>query len=271
MSLKKDVLIAYIPTAGDLKIAHKKKWYRIPANRKIVPRMVKNNSIQLIAFYQPAVFKTDAFAVRYYAKVKGIELVERKKLFPDEPLNEHSNNLYYKINIEKLLRLPKAIKSLRHRRILFITTTVKKFEQAKEINDLFYGTSIEEKLWKALTVNKIRPERQFLESVNNNNFYLDFALFCKKSKIAIECDGDKYHLKEKAVRRDKKRDNLLESKGWNVFRYTTYDITKELNTTVEQIKDIINYYGGVEDTKNSKFVYYPDDDVSASLFKDINY
>ena len=192
-------------------------------------------------------------------------------IFPTEPFNERSNKLYYKINLEKLLRLPNAVKSLRHRRILFITTTVKKFEQAEEINDLFYGTPIEERLWKAFKRNRILAERQFMETIKQKNFNLDFAVFCKKSKIAVECDGDRYHLKEQAVRRDKKRDNLLESKGWNVLRYSTDELTRDLEQTVSQIKETINHYGGVEEPQKSKFIFYPDDDVTNTLFGDVNY
>ena len=83
---KKDVLIALIPSPADLLIAMNQGWYRIPASKKIVPISVKNKTLKLIAFYQPRVFKDQAFAVRFYAPVDDIKIVKRKILFPDEPL-----------------------------------------------------------------------------------------------------------------------------------------------------------------------------------------
>ncbi|MDA3842810.1 MAG: hypothetical protein PF588_00385, partial [Candidatus Kapabacteria bacterium] len=97
---KKDVLIALIPTPADLLTAMNQGWYRIPASKKIVPRSVKNKTLKLIAFYQPRVFKDQAFAVRFYSPVDDIKIVKRKILFPDEPLNEKSDLDYYKIEFK---------------------------------------------------------------------------------------------------------------------------------------------------------------------------
>lgn len=266
-TVNKDVLIAYLPSAEDLKILYKNKWYRIPADIKIVPQMVKNGTIKLIAFYQPRSFEKDAFSVRYYGRVQKIEIKKRKYLFPKEPINEKSENKYYKIRIDKLYRLPQSIKSLRHRRILFITTTFDRFNHADEINELFYESPLEEILWKQFKQGKFYAERQFLETIKDNNFILDFAVFCKERNINVECDGDKYHTKKQDVKKDKKRDNLLESVGWSVLRYTTYDLTQNINGTVRQVKDTINKYGGIENPfDSSKNHYFPKDFDEDTLF-----
>jgi very-short-patch-repair endonuclease len=264
---KKDILIALLPSQTDLGIAARKHWYRIPTASKNVPLMVQNGEVKQIAFYQPKIFHDDAFAVRWYANVKKISVVKRKKLFPNEPENPKSGNMYYKIEIDKLLRLPRAIPSLRHRRILFITSTRSRFDKAQEINDLFIESPLEEKMWREFKKNEIRAERQFLETIKDKNFFLDFAIFCRKSQLAVECDGDTYHNKKEYVQSDKRRDNQLESKGWNVLRYTTDDIIYNLSDTVLQIKETINKYGGEEDiTVDGKYKYYPTDDLSDSLF-----
>ena len=270
MPVKKNILVAYLPNPKDLGILAKHHWYRIPASTKLIPRIVKEDDVRLIAFYQPKIFEKDAFAVRWYGKVKKIDQVRRSKLFPKEPRNEKSDNVYYKIRIEKLLRLPRAIFSQRHRRILFITTTLTRLKDAEEINDLFFESPIEELLWKKLRGSILKPERQYLETVKKRNFYLDFAVFCRNSKLDIECDGDTYHMEENAVRSDKKRDNILESKGWNVLRYTTEDLLYHLDDTVAQIKETVNTYGGVEDPeKKNNFNYLPSEEED-SLFSNFD-
>ena len=264
---KKDILIAYLPSRADLAIAAHKHWYRIPASTTRVPVCVKKEYVRQIAFYQPKIFRDDSFAIRWYANVKKIRMVKRKKLFPDEPDNLKSNEMYYKIEIEQLMRLPKAIPSLRRRRILFINTTLSRFNKAEEINDLFIESPLEEKFWREFRKQEIRAERQYLETISNKNFYLDFAVFCRRSKIAVECDGDTYHNEKDSVQNDKRRDNMLESRGWNVLRYTTDDIVYHLDDSIKQVKDTINKYGGEEDPVDiSKYKYHPTDDLSDSLF-----
>jgi very-short-patch-repair endonuclease len=118
---------------------------------------------------------------------------------------------------------------------------------------------------------KMWPERQFLETIKQHNFYLDFAIFCKKLKLAVECNGDLYHMKDISVRKDKRRDNLLESNSWNVLRYTTYDLTEHLNDSVNQILETVNYYDGEEmPDKKSKYKFYLDKQ-KGSLFDEFHF
>jgi hypothetical protein len=83
----------------------------------------------------------------HYAKVSGIEVSTRQDLFPDEKENYKSKRSYYKISFKKVETLPKPILSRRWRRIVFIQTTHKKFINAVEVNDLFDGSRLEDKLW----------------------------------------------------------------------------------------------------------------------------
>ncbi len=76
--------------------------------------------------------------------------------------------------------------------------------------------------------------------------YLDFALFCRERNIDVECDGDEFHSKIEDVKRDKKRNNLLESLGWAVLRFTTDDIRHNLREVITQTKATVNRYGGLQ-------------------------
>ncbi len=73
------------------------------------------------------------------------------------------------------------------------------------------------------------------------------ALFCRSRNIDLECDGDTYHCKTPDVKRDKKRNNLHENRGWAVLRYTTEEIRQDLPGCMFQIKEAVNRYGDIED------------------------
>jgi very-short-patch-repair endonuclease len=243
-----DTLVALLRDLNDYNIALEQHWYRIPVNSP--PKIVKENRIKYLAFYQTSKFGTDAFIVRWFAKVKKIKIVHRDDLFEKEATNKKSRKIYYKLEFDKLRELPKPIPSLRHRPIIFVETTYKKLLNATEINDLFIESPIEEKMWDAFRKEEINAERQYeviYGKGKNQRYYLDFAMFCKSRNLAVECDGDTYHSELADVKKDKQRDNVLESKGWNILRYTTDDIIYKLNESLLQVKETINNYGGVED------------------------
>jgi len=250
-----DTLIALLRDVNDYNIAHDQHWYRIP--ERSAPRIVEDKRIKYIAFYQTRKFRADAFVVRWYARINKIKIVLRQDLFPNEKINPRTNTIYYKIEFDKLRELKRPIPSKKQRRIIFIPTTFKKFRNAKEINDLFFESPIEERMWEAFRKEEINAERQYeviYGKGKSQRYYLDFAMFCKSRNLAVECDGDTYHSKLEDVKKDKHRDNILESQGWNILRYTTDDIMYKIDNSVMQVKEAINNYGGIE-TPKGEFQY----------------
>lgn len=245
-SIKKNFLIAILKSPSDFLIAKEKHWYRIPCNTKLVPKIVKDGTIEYIAFYFTNSFNELSKLIIYYAKVTNVSIVRRIDLFPELTSDPRKFQQYYKIEISTLKKIKEPIVSPSQRRILFISTSKEHFENAKEINDLYFESPIEEKFWKFLKKDKIQAERQYYVKYDNHNFILDFAIFCQNGKVNIECDGDTYHLKELDVKNDKKRDNILSSNGWSVLRYTTDDIIDENNfsNTIQNVYETINHYGG---------------------------
>ena len=253
----KDVLIAILNNKSDYYIASTEHWYRIPLGKKTTPLNVKDGSVKLIALYQTKIFNEEAFMLKWFGEVKRITVAKRKELLPGDFDKTKSEREYYKIEFDKLQEIPQPIESKRHRRILFICTTYDKLKYAKEINDLFLESPLEEKMWKVLKSEKISAERQYdIRSKKNQTFILDFALFCKERNLGIECDGDTYHTEKEDVKKDKRRDNILGSIGWNIFHYTTDDIVNKMNFTMGQIKETVNKYGGLEDINNLSNYYY---------------
>ncbi|ROL62127.1 DUF559 domain-containing protein [Bacteroidetes/Chlorobi group bacterium ChocPot_Mid] len=253
---KKDVLVALLKDKNDYYYADVEHWYRIPAKSKRVPLIVKEKKVKIIAFYFPKTFGLYAHTIRYYANVKNISLVKRDALVLDEKKHPRSDEEYYKIEIDKLTELKPPIESLRKRRLLFISTTQNHLFKAKEINDLYYESPLEEKLWDEFKKLSINAERQWEIILDKRTFYTDFALFCKARNIAIECDGDTYHMKDENVEKDKHRDNLLYNAGWDVRRFTSKNLNEELEQSVGLIKEAVNKYGGLEKANDPRDFEY---------------
>ena len=257
--MKRDFLIALMNNKRDFKIAQEQHWYRIPVRTKQTPKSVIDKSLRHIAFYHTKEFGQNACCIRWHGEVKNISIVKRKELLPELPNDPKAEHEYYKIQFGELQARVQPIISRRPRRILFIPTTMLHFEHAHEINEVFYESPLEEEFWKALRGENIEAERQYLFDEGKKRFCLDFALFCKSRNIDVECDGDKFHLDEKDVKRDKKRNNVLESFGWSVLRFTTEGILKNLDEAIRQIKKTINHLGGLQDIGDPKVFRYLDD------------
>jgi very-short-patch-repair endonuclease len=259
---ERDFLVALMNNKRDFKIAQEQCWYRIPVITRHVPKSVVHKSLKHIAFYHTKEFGEDAYSIRWYGEVQDITVVKRKELLPEIPNDPKANEEYYKIQFGQLRPRTVPIISRRPRRILFIPTTLWHFQQAKEINDVFYKSLLEEQFWSALRDEKIDAERQYLVNADAQTFLLDFALFCRLRNIDVECDGDEFHLEEEHVKRDKKRNNVLESFGWSVLRFTTDEIRKNLKEVVNRVKRTINQLGGLRDIVNQEVFRYLDDGSS---------
>jgi len=258
-AMNRDFLIALMNNKRDFKIAQEQRWYRIPVKTKQTPKCVTGKSLQHIAFYHTKEFDQNAHSIRWHGEVKNISIVKRKELLPETPHDQKAEHDYYKIEFGELQALPEPIISRRPRRILFIPTTLSHFQRTREINEVFYESPLEEDFWKVLRDEKIDAERQYLFEAERKKFCLDFALFCKLRNIDVECDGDNFHLEANAVKRDKQRNNILESFGWSVLRFTTEDIQKHLSEAIKQIKQTANQLGGLQEIFDQKVFRYFDD------------
>ena len=241
----KNVLVAIVPRKKDWEIIKTQHWYRIPV--KSAPAII--NQVKFLAFYQPKVFAKDKWSVNYYAEVKNFEIVKRIELLPDEPKHVRSENEYYKITISELKKLPRPIPSRRWRRITFIPTTYNRLFEAKEINDLYCTTPIEEKMYRSLQKEKIPAERQLFVYDTKNPCCLDFAIFCKDGKLNVECDGEPYHSSKEAQIKDRKRDNDLTSIGWSILRFSGKEINQKPIDGIRQIRKTIKSLKGIEQNK----------------------
>jgi len=247
MPYRGEVLVAIINNKADFAQALDQHWYRVPVSSQA--KWLKDRwPPKWLALYQTKKLGLKAFAINYYAGVLSIRKAFRWQLFPNQPRNEKSNRLYYQLMLEPLRQLPKPIYSLRHRRIIFIQTTWEKFSNATEINDLYAESSLEDQLWTTLKQRDIRPERQELVTIEDRNYFLDFAIYCASGKIDVETDGDEWHATPEKAELDNLRDYDLESAGWQSLRFTTRQINEQtVEYCVPKIVGTINRLGGLEE------------------------
>lgn len=102
-------------------------------------------------------------------------------------------------------------------------------------------TPIERYVWSDLRGNGL----DFFPQFPACGFFLDFAN--PFLKIAIECDGQAYHDKEKDFQRDMK----LQNDGWIVFRVTGSECNRNLPTPLD--KSSFDEYGP---TREQIYNYY---------------
>jgi very-short-patch-repair endonuclease len=247
LSYRGDLLIAVLNNPLDLAIAREKGWYRIPVSSQ--EKWLKDFwPPRFLAFYPTNAFGDEAHMVRYVAEISGIIQAPRFQLFPDEPHNSKSYQRYFQVFINELQALPQPIPSRRARRITFIISSWEKLMQAQEINDLYYGSRLEELLWQELKRRGIWAEREEFITAKHQNFALDFAIYCVERKIDVETDGDQYHTNPEKANADNERDNLLKRAGWETVHFTTYQIQERLEEyCLPTLLDLIDLYGGLDD------------------------
>lgn len=65
----------------------------------------------------------------------------------------------------------------------------------------------------------------------------------KNSAVAIECDGERWHSGEDAIRADMERQTILERLGWRFIRIRGSEYYRDTEQTMERVKDELSNYG----------------------------
>lgn len=238
---KGEVLVAIMNNKRDFTILQERLWYRIP-----VETAPKHWPPKWLAFYLTKPFGKEAFNVRYFGRVREIKLSKRTELFPDEPPNKKTDRVYHQLFLDSLEPLAPPIPSARWRRIVFIPTTMRKFNRAKEINDLFDESPLEDLLWEELKDRRINAERQWGLRVDRVYYELDFAVFCNKGRVDVELDGDLWHSTPERIPLDNARNNALTSTGWSILRYNTFQVRESMEDyCIPSISRTITQLGGL--------------------------
>lgn len=101
---------------------------------------------------------------------------------------------------------------------------------------------------KILINNNIYERYSVLHNLKINKYFLDFAII--ELKIDIEIDGSQHFRNDLAILHDKKRNLLLESIGWKIYRICWIEFN---NDTKQQILKLLNF---IENAEKQTSVYY---------------
>ncbi len=178
------VLVAYLPNPADFDIIREEGWYRIP--ERYAP---KGLFAEYFAFYFGSKFGAQKWAVHYYARQLGYELVKRADILPKEPDHPRAGENYFKVYLGPLLKLSQPIVSMRLRRVTFLHTTWDRFQDAREINDLFIqGGEYCDRLYATLKDRGIQAERNFQVEDRGDAYKVPLVIPCQIGQVEITQD-----------------------------------------------------------------------------------
>ena len=166
------ILVAIMNNTADWQRVQDVGWYRLPV--KHAPEGSPN--FDWLAFYFTKTFDRDKWAIHYYARVEGHELLTRKDLIPSESNHKRANDWYYKFQLGPLQHKLPPIVSINWRRVTFIVTTGDRFEVAEEINDLFEDQSPAGRLYVTLKEIGVRAERNLSLKEAGVKYVADLAV-----------------------------------------------------------------------------------------------
>jgi len=175
------ILVAIMNNRRDLEIARAQGWYRIPV--KHAPPYL--DDVQWLAFYQTRVFGDEKWSINYYARLRGHELVTRRDLLPEESSHPRADERYYKLQLGPLQKRQTPIVSRRWRRITFFYTTGDRFQDAKEINDLFISGPAAEGLYVILKEAGLAPERHYVVREAGATYQAELVVPCRRGLVAV--------------------------------------------------------------------------------------
>ena len=231
---EKIVLVGVLKNQKDLDILLRDNWYRIPLVH------APKRKFDYIAFYQPLQFGKRGKSIHYYAKVLSLIRKKRFELLPEEKDHPKSRDVYLKINLGKIIPLSRPIKNIIPRRINFGFTSFDRLMTAKDILELYSIAPTEQIIENKLNKEGIKSKAQFYVLVSKRKRYrLDFAIFCKDGKIAVECDNKKAHNIKSQRKKDQTKDKILKALGWTVMRFSEDEILFENKNCVEKIKKLV--------------------------------
>jgi hypothetical protein len=166
------ILVAIMNNRRDWALVQSEGWYRVPV--KHAPPGTPD--FDWLAFYFTKAFKEDKWAIHYYVRIEGHELVARRDLIPSEPDHPRAGQWYYKLQLGPLEHKIPPIVSHRWRRVTFIVTSGDRFMQAVEINDLFEQESPVGQLYVRLKELGITVEREWWIDEEGIAYVVDLAL-----------------------------------------------------------------------------------------------
>lgn len=234
------VLVAVVGREKDLDLARRDRWYRIPV------RHAPRRKADYLALYQTAAFGARGRAIRYFASVRSVSAAIRRRLLPDEKSHPRAAGCYLKLSLGPLRKTPHVIRNKTRRRMTFGFTTLDKLRGATEVCQLFDISPVEEIMRRLLERARIPVSHEYCVMERKRLRYrLDFAVFCRKGRLAVECDNERFHQSKRQRIRDRRRDRWLSRRGWTVLRLPGAAVRDDPKGCVRKVRAAVRKLGGV--------------------------
>jgi hypothetical protein len=157
------VLVGVINRKRDLMYAQNDHWYRVP--QKQFPHGLQ---AEYVALFLSKAFKERNGGIYYFALWRGIELVHRKDLLPNEADHARADEVYYKIQLGDLKEKDPPVLNPTRRTVSFIYTTWDRFVHAQQVSDLYSkGDYYVDRIYHALHDEGIASERTWEAQFRN--------------------------------------------------------------------------------------------------------
>jgi hypothetical protein len=175
------VLVAVINRKRDLAYARDDHWYRIPE-----AKLARGLNAEYIGFFLSRAFGEKNGAVHYYAPVKGIELVYRRWLLPEEYHHPRAEERYYKVGLADLIEKTPPILNNTKRSIAFIYTTWDRFIHARTIADLYSKADyFVDRIYHALRMNGLPAARTWEAEHKIYQYSPYIEIKCKDGTVKV--------------------------------------------------------------------------------------
>ncbi len=233
------VLVGVVRTKADLDRAVKEGWYRIPGTVHFRRRP------RYLALYPVKSCGRAGGKISWYFPVEQAVRRRRIDLLPGEPEHPRAGEWYWKLSLGERVKLSRPVQNRLRRRLAFAYTTLSRLRRAREIGELFGIPPLEEIARRALAAAGIAAREQLV--VRNGKkwgYRIDFAVFCRRGKIALECDHSRWHGQPAQRKKDRLRDRRLRRRGWTVIHLPEDAILLEPLAVIGPLKKLIASLGG---------------------------
>jgi len=226
------VLVGVLRNRRDRDILLRRRWYRMPL--VWAPR----RKFQYLALYQPAAFGREGKKIEYYGRVVRRSKAKRIKLLPDEPAHPHAGWDYITVYVSDVRKLDRPVRNVVPRRISFGFTTLERLLKSRDILELYGVVPSERLVADGLKRAGIRAVPQYRPK-GKRRYCLDFAVFCERGNVAVECDNKKAHAGSLQQKKDRVKDAYLKKNGWMVIRLPEDDIISDFEGCMSRVRNAV--------------------------------
>lgn len=119
-----------------------------------------------------------------------------------------------------------------------------------------FDSAFEEDVYNEIEKMGYKVDKQ----VGSSGYKIDLAIRDENYNyiLGIECDGATYHNSKSARNRDRLRQDVLETRGWNIYRIWSTDWFKNRSTEIKKLQEAIqSYINGViikEEIDNNQII-----------------